>query len=252
MTLTKIGTDSWWLDGAVGTSYSVSYLVVAGGGSGGSADVNTGTGGGGAGGMLSGTSTMTIGTTYTVTVGAGGASPSSVAIGNKGNDSSVLGLTASGGGGGGSGGRGVRGSRSGSRAGIDDLVSDKSSVTSQSLSRKGELTIESVSEVEGLGRKSIYRSSDAIQEVLFSHNKAIQYCYERELKRNPTLKGKVVVRITVNPEGHVVNASIVSSTLNNERVERCILARIRLWKDFKPIDPSEGNVTFRQGYLFGY
>jgi hypothetical protein len=40
--------------------------------------------------------------------------------------------------------------------------------------------------------------------------------------------------------------------MNNERVERCILARIQLWKDFKPIDSEEGDMTFRYSYAFGY
>jgi TonB family protein len=168
--------------------------------------------------------------------------------------SSVGGLKSQGsatGSGSGSGGS-VRGSRSGDKATIDDLVSGLGSAHSESLSRKGELKVESPADVIGRGRRSIYRSPEAIQEVLIRHNKAIQYCYERELKRNPTLKGKIVVRITVNPEGHVTEASIISSTLNNERVERCILSRISLWKDFPPINPEDGNITFRQGYIFGY
>ena len=152
----------------------------------------------------------------------------------------------------GSGGEfGARGGRSGGRAGIDDLVTEREGARSRSLSRKGELTIEAPEAVEGLGRRSIHRSPDAIQEVLLSHVSAVRYCYERELKRNPNLKGKITVRITVSPDGSVKDAVIVSSTMNSERVERCILARIRLWKDFPPIDPSEGDVSFRQVYTFG-
>jgi len=175
--------------------------------------------------------------------------------------SSVNGLRAqggleSGGGGGGGGGEGggggLRGTRSGRQATIDDLVTESGGVRSQSLSRRGELIIEAPAEVAGRGRKSIYRSPEAIQEVLLSHNAAIRYCYERELKRNPSLKGKISIRITLSPDGKVKDATIVTSTLNSERVERCIIARIRLWKDFKPIDPSEGDVTFRQVYTFGY
>lgn len=159
--------------------------------------------------------------------------------------------TAGGSGGtGGSGGR--RGGRSGRKADIDDLVSDLAGTQSEALSRHGELRIEAPSDVEGRGRKSIYRSPEAIQEVLIAHNAAVRYCYERELKRTPTLKGKISVRITVDPNGYVKGAEIVTSTLNNTRVERCILARIRLWKDFQPIRAEEGDVTFRQTYTFGY
>lgn len=146
----------------------------------------------------------------------------------------------------------VRGYRSNRRATIDDLVNDLESVNGESFSRKGDLKIEAPSHVIGHGSKSTYRSAEAIHSVLVGHVKAIKYCYERELKRFPTLKGKVTVRITVNPEGAVKNVEIVSSTLNNHRVERCIISRIRLWKDFKAIDSKEGDVTFRQVYAFGY
>jgi len=145
----------------------------------------------------------------------------------------------------------VRGSRTGGKATIDDLVSDLDVAQSETFSRKGELNIDAPDEVVGAAKKSQYRSAEAIQSVLLSHNRAIQYCYERELRRNPSLKGKVVVRIKVNFQGHVTHVEIVESTLNSERVERCIVTRIRQWKDFEPIDESEGDVTFRQIYLFG-
>ncbi|MBN1894365.1 TonB family protein, partial [bacterium] len=153
---------------------------------------------------------------------------------------------------GGSGtGTGLRGYRTGRAAGIDDLLSGPGDVESESLERGGDLRVESPSEFSGRGSKATNRSPEAIQEVLLGHVPAIRYCYERELKRDPGLKGKVIVRIAVSPEGAVVNAEILSSTLANERVERCMLSRIRLWKDFKPIDRAEGDVTFRQIYTFG-
>ena len=156
-----------------------------------------------------------------------------------------------GGSGTGSGLGGVRGTRSGGPTTIDDLVTDRSDMAVSSMSRQGDLVMESPSDVIGRGSKSAYRSPNAIREVLLGHVPAIRYCYDRELKRNPELKGKVSVRITVSPEGHVTAAEILSSSLNNTRVQRCILARIRLWKDFKPIDPTEGSITFRQVYTFG-
>jgi len=157
-----------------------------------------------------------------------------------------------GGPGGGPGGGSIRGGRSGRQATIDDLVSDVETAHSSEMSRQGAMVVEAPSEVDGTARRSVARSANAIHEVLLGHVSAIRYCYERELKRNPELKGKITVRITVASDGTVSNAEIVSSTMNNSRVERCILARIRLWKDFKPIDSGEGEVTFRQTYTFGY
>lgn len=182
--------------------------------------------------------------------------------GNRGNRdldeilSSVDGLQTQGGSGlGGVGGAGseigsIRGSRSGERASIDDLVSERSDLATASMSRQGDLVVEHPSDVVGRGNKSAYRSPEAIRQILLGHVPAIRYCYERELKRDPELKGKLSVRITVSAEGHVTAAEVISSSLNT-RVDRCILARIRLWKDFKPIERTEGSITFRQVYTFG-
>ncbi|MDQ7051652.1 MAG: AgmX/PglI C-terminal domain-containing protein [candidate division KSB1 bacterium] len=95
------------------------------------------------------------------------------------------------------------------------------------------------------------RDIDAVAAIVKSHNAAIQYCYQRELKRNPNLRGKVVVRFIIDASGKVVEVSIVSSTLRNRRVERCIVNRIKRW-NFGAIEKSKGNTAFKQVYTFGY
>ncbi len=162
-------------------------------------------------------------------------------------------LRGSSGAGGEEGGRGGHGQRKGGQAGIDDLISERGGLNSELMDRKGALTIESEqTDKQGRSEGMQYRSAQNIQEVLLSHNQVIKYCYERELRRYPSLKGKVVVRITINPKGEVIDVSIVDSTLQNERAERCIIARISNWKDFRSVNPEAGNVTFRQTYVFGY
>ncbi|MBD3288448.1 TonB family protein [candidate division KSB1 bacterium] len=152
------------------------------------------------------------------------------------------------------GSRGVKGSRTTSGGGsIDALISERSTAKSTNVRRKGSLVVAQVSEIEGAnGIKSESRNADDVSAVVNKHNSAIQYCYQRELKRNPNLKGKVVVRFTISPSGRVKAVSIVSSTLNNARVERCIISRIRRWDDFGSVDPSKGDAVFRQVYTFGY
>ena len=100
-------------------------------------------------------------------------------------------------------------------------------------------------------RERIKRSPAQVLNIVRSHMRALKDCYKQELRQNPHLKGKVVVRFTLNPEGAVVYASIVSSTLNSPRVESCILRRVRQWRNFPPCDPSIGNQTFRQAFKFG-
>lgn len=77
----------------ISSTYSATYLVIAGGGGGGSWS-----GGGGAGGYRTSTTTLTTGTAYTVTVGAGGAGGASFADGSSGNNSVFNAITSLGGG----------------------------------------------------------------------------------------------------------------------------------------------------------
>jgi TonB family protein len=138
-------------------------------------------------------------------------------------------------------------------SGIDGLIEGIGEVKSTDIGRTGSIVVEDISSIEDeRGIKSESRSSDAISEVVNRHNSSIQYCYQRELKENPDLKGKLAIRFTITPDGKVKNVNVISSTLNNTRVERCVVSRISRWDDFGPIDPSKGDATFRQIYTFGY
>ena len=153
----------------------------------------------------------------------------------------------------GTGRRSQKGTRSTTGGSIDSLVSGKQQVSSAAIQRKGNIVVEQVSSIaDERGIKSESRDPDKVSEIINGHNSSIQYCYQRELRKNQDLKGKLVVRFTVTPAGKVSEVKIVSSTLNNSRIERCVITRIRRWDDFGQIDPSHGDATFRQVYTFGY
>jgi len=99
------------------TSYSSTYLVVAGGGGGGGTPSGSGAGGaGGAGGYLTGTQTLTVGSTYTATVGGGGAGGGATS-GTVGNNSTLTGVATTASGGGRGGGYSTAGGAGGSGGG---------------------------------------------------------------------------------------------------------------------------------------
>ncbi|MFP2931551.1 TonB family protein, partial [Pyxidicoccus sp. 3LG] len=76
---------------------------------------------------------------------------------------------------------------------------------------------------------------NALARYVRSRLKSIQACYEKELKRNPNLKGKVVVRFTIKTNGRVGDFEIEENTLGNEAVGSCIRTTIRGWTfPFKP------------------
>jgi hypothetical protein len=155
----------------------------------------------------------------------------------------------------------ARGSRSTEGGSIDAYISDLGSATvaSSGVKRTGDFIISDLAplteegkEIEAGGIRQGARDIDDVNSIVLAHSPAVQYCYDRELRRNPDLKGKIVVRFTITPKGTVVNPKIISSTLKNENVERCVLSRISRWDDFGAIDPALGNSTFRQVYTFGF
>lgn len=58
---------------------------------------------------------------------------------------------------------------------------------------------------------------------------AVQSCYERELKRSPTLAGRLVIRFVVDTRGHVARVGFDEDTLGSVAVEQCISGLMRGW-----------------------
>jgi TonB family protein len=155
-----------------------------------------------------------------------------------------------------SGGQRTRlGSRGGGRttgsADVNELLSGMGGTGSANIGRKGSIQMAlDAARVSGKGSKSANRGSDEISRVINSHNDAVEYCFKRESKLNPNLKGDILLEFTISYNGRVVGAKILNSSLRNKSVESCITSRIRGWR-FKPIDKKEGDVRVRQKYIFG-
>jgi TonB family protein len=72
----------------------------------------------------------------------------------------------------------------------------------------------------------------------------IRYCYEARLLEKPDLAGKVVVKFTIKPDGSVARASVAESTLHDEKMEACVLGRVKTWTFPKPGGGGSVNVTY--------
>jgi len=72
------------------------------------------------------------------------------------------------------------------------------------------------------------RSHEEIRKVMDRNKAAIYNIYNRALRKNPALEGKVVFKLEIDSTGKVISAQIVSSDLNDPALERRLLARIRL------------------------
>ncbi len=85
------------------------------------------------------------------------------------------------------------------------------------------------------------RSKEDI-ELVFDINKGrLNALYNRALRRNPALEGKVVLKLTIAPSGKVTACEIVSSELDDPSLERKLVMRVKLF-DFGP-EEDVGDVT---------
>ena len=74
------------------------------------------------------------------------------------------------------------------------------------------------------------RSREEI-EMVFDRNKAAIYAlYNRALRDNPQLQGKVVVQLSIAPTGEVIDCKVLSSELKDEELERKLVARIKMFR----------------------
>lgn len=145
----------------------------------------------------------------------------------------------------------ARGSRATDHGGGINVGARTKASGSKFGKKSGELVV-SKSEVKAEQGKSAGRSPEEVMKVVNSHASAIEYCYQRALRKNPSLKGKVSVRFIIQANGSVVSIKILGSTLGDPSVERCIKTKMKSWRDFGAIDPAKGDAVFRQDYIFGY
>ncbi|OQX94868.1 hypothetical protein B6I21_08375 [candidate division KSB1 bacterium 4572_119] len=138
---------------------------------------------------------------------------------------------------------------------VDEELSSLNQLNKITISSAEKITAIDIVEETKLNKKekkSQARSPEHITAILLSHNRAIQDCFKHAIKKDPNLKGKIEVRISVDPKGHVNNVQILESTIASESMLRCITNRIRRWRDFGECDVSLGTLSYRQSYVFGY
>lgn len=81
------------------------------------------------------------------------------------------------------------------------------------------------------------RSREEI-ELVFDKNKgAIFALYNRALRQDPSLQGKLVLRLTIAPSGQVTMCEVLSSELEDAELERKLVQRVKLFRfDAKDVE----------------
>ncbi len=110
---------------------------------------------------------------------------------------------------------------------------------------RGRINLEDGGDVGGSGEFD----AAVVVKMIKTRIRAIQICYEKELARNPTLQGKVVVQFTIQPTGSVTNASATTNTTNDPNVASCVVSTISRFR-FNDPAPEGGSVTFSYPFVF--
>lgn len=130
----------------------------------------------------------------------------------------------------------LRGVKGASKAKVDTGAKRKA------VSVKGRVSIRGSTSAVGAG----VINKAGVSAVFRSRAGALQSCYERELKKNPKLGGKLVVRFVIGQAGRVTSVSIGGS-VGSSAVNGCVASRVRGWKFPKP---EGGSVTISKSIVF--
>ncbi len=87
------------------------------------------------------------------------------------------------------------------------------------------------------------RSNEEIQLVFDQNKGRLNTLYNRALRKNPALAGKVVLRLTIAPSGEVTACEVIASELQDPRLERKLVARVLLF-DFGAKDVPEITIDY--------
>jgi hypothetical protein len=87
--------------------------------------------------------------------------------------------------------------------------------------------------VRGGGFSGFCKQKDILR-VVNRRKGGIQFCYEKELARNPSLSGKVTMGWAIGLDGKAFRVVVQGSTLRSKTVEGCMRRNISRWRFPKP------------------
>lgn len=91
------------------------------------------------------------------------------------------------------------------------------------------------------------RSTRAISRIISAHTGAIRYAYNRELRKNPALRGKIVLSFTISPSGEVTECRVEETEMKWPPLENSLVRMAKGWR-FPAI--PEGTVTVTYPLVF--
>lgn len=87
-------------------------------------------------------------------------------------------------------------------------------------------------------------SREEIERVVRAHKSEVDFCYSRELQRNPKLFGKLSVKWTIADGGAVISVTNLDNQTGSGNLADCIRGRIKDWVFPSPAAGSKADVEW--------
>ncbi len=93
------------------------------------------------------------------------------------------------------------------------------------------------------------RTAEEIAELVSEKRGTVMYVYNKHLRTDPLLMGRVEVAMIVHPSGRVSDVEIVSSNMYNQSFELELINSIEQWR-FGSVNSSEGPLPIQLPFSF--
>lgn len=132
----------------------------------------------------------------------------------------------------------------GGSGGIDDfLASMDDGAEEVTLQRQVRVNLAKPTKTSGDAEAIGYRTEQSVMSMVNSKMGRITWLYEKYLKQQPNLTGKLTIEFTIAANGFVSDVRMIESTLNHPEMEREIISLIKRLK-FEPIPSGSFTVVF--------
>lgn len=97
-------------------------------------------------------------------------------------------------------------------------------------------------------KKKTGRSIEKIRRVFDANKGAIYAIYNRALRQNPGLVGKIVLELVIEPDGHVSECRVVSTDMEDQIMVSKLVRRVQLF-DFGERDVAVTKISYPVHFL---
>lgn len=92
---------------------------------------------------------------------------------------------------------------------------------------------------------------DIIRRVVRLHMNEVKYCYDQELVRKAGVEGRISVQFIIAGTGQVISSFVQSTTMNDVRVESCVVSAVKRWDFPKPTGGGIAIVSYPFNFVAG-